>query len=136
MYEPTSLVRELFPSRHEKLELPCMNDTISRKLNRKIRRFSYTFNMRSNQILRAQSPEAVTLRTFRWFIIKQVPLRVKPSTYILAQIRSYRNTSRIVSEQKKTKTYSAKQDLRLTIGKQTNSMIIAPSLSISAMPSH
>ena len=80
MCKPTSLVHELFPSRHEKLELPCMNDHISRKLNRKIRRLSYTFNMRSNLIIRVQSPEAVTIRTFRWFLIEHVPLRVKLST--------------------------------------------------------
>ena len=75
-----------------KLKLPCMNNPISRKITRKICRYSYTFNMRSDLIIRVQSPETVTLRTFRWFLIQQVPLRVKPSTYILAQIRPYRNT--------------------------------------------
>ena len=101
----------------------------------KFSRFSYTFNIQSNLFIKVQSPEAVIPRTFCWFLIKQVPLRVKLSTYILAQIRSYRNTlpDRLSAN---IKNYNTNQNLRLTIGNQTNSMIIAQSLSISAMPSH
>ena len=43
MYDPTSLVRRIISSRHTKLELPCMNDPISRELNQKIRRFKLHF---------------------------------------------------------------------------------------------
>ena len=97
-----------------KTKLPCMNNPISRRMTRKFFRFSYTFNIQSNLFIKVQSPEAVTLRTFRWFLIQQVPLRVKPSTYILAQIRSFRNTlpDRLSAN---TKNYSAKQNLRLTL---------------------
>ena len=97
IYDPTSLVRRIISLRHAKLEIPCMNDPISRELNQKIPRFNLHFQHADQSNYKSTITRSGDSKNVPLVPNKQVPLRVKPSTYILAQIRSYLNRGNTIN---------------------------------------